>query len=63
MKSKLFIPDMKGCSDHNCIFVDNSKGMHTNGGCQCEKDLRRSKEGFQAIRLIRYLRAQIIRGE
>jgi len=29
-----------GCSDGNCIF-GNFGGMHTNGGCMCEREIRR----------------------
>lgn len=54
----LYFPDMKGCTDGSCLFQDNSKGMHTNGGCICEKELRRHPEGLKAVRTIRYLRMQ-----
>lgn len=27
--------ELLGCSDGYCKFRDNSKGQHTNGGCQC----------------------------
>lgn len=54
-----YIPGMKGCSDHGCIFQDNAKGMHTNGGCRCEKALLRTPEGIKAARTIRYLRMQL----
>lgn len=50
-----------GCSDSNCIFVDNSKKMHTNGGCQCEQSLRRQHGGFDACMTIRFLRNQLRR--
>jgi len=52
-------PSITGCTDGNCIFQDNSKGMHTNGGCQCEKVLRRHPEGLKAIRTILFLREQL----
>lgn len=54
-------PGMTGCTDGNCIFQDNSKGMHTNGGCQCEKELRRHPQGFKAIQTINFLRKQLLR--
>lgn len=46
-----------GCSDGNCLFIQTPEGgMKTNGGCQCEKALRHTKEGISAIRTIRILR-------
>lgn len=48
---------MDGCSDGGCIFQDNSNGMHTNGGCQCEKELRRHPQGLKAIQTIHFLRS------
>ena len=35
MKTKFHDLGVTGCSDGACIFQDNSKGMHTNGGCGC----------------------------
>ena len=35
MKTKFYDLGVTGCSDGACIFQDNSKGMHTNGGCGC----------------------------
>lgn len=55
----LYCPGIKGCSDRNCIFQDNARGMHTNGGCRCEKALLRTAEGVKAARTIRYLRMQM----
>ena len=55
----LYRPGIEGCSDHNCIFQDNSRGMHTNGGCRCEKDLLRQSQGRNAASTIRYLRYQL----
>ena len=57
--SELYRPDIQGCSDGNCIFQDNRKGMHTNGGCQCERELRRHPNGFKAVQTIKFLRNQI----
>lgn len=49
-----------GCTDGACLFRDNSKGMATNGGCNCERDLTRGNPtGREAGRLIRYLRAKL----
>lgn len=56
----LYAPGITGCSDHNCIFQNNSKGMHTNGGCNCEKELMRTTNGRKAARTIRYLREQML---
>lgn len=44
---ELYRPDVKGCMDGNCIFQDNSVGMHTNGGCSCERELVRTPEGLK----------------
>ena len=55
----MYRPNITGCTDGNCIFVDNSKGMHTNGGCQCERELRRHPQGLKAIQTIWFLRNQI----
>ena len=57
-RKDLYIQDMVGCSDGGCIFQDNlsDRRMHTNGGCNCEKELMRIPGGLKAIRLIRHLR-------
>jgi hypothetical protein len=55
----MYRPSITGCSDGGCIFQDNSKGMHTNGGCQCERELRRHPQGFKAIQTIHFLRDQL----
>ena len=59
--NEMYLRNMKGCTDHGCLFQDNSKGMGTNGGCQCEKELRRTVEGRKASTLIRYLRLKLTR--
>lgn len=56
---ELYYPTARGCTDHNCILSDNSKGIHTNGGCQCLRELQRTPLGFDAARTIRYLRQQL----
>ncbi len=48
-----------GCSDGGCLFQNNRGGMHTNGGCQCEKKLQYAPEGVSAIRTIRILRDRL----
>lgn len=58
MKIELYIPDMEGCSDGNCIFKKNT-GMVTNGGCQCAKKLQRTEAGWKAVRTINFLRSQM----
>lgn len=50
--------NLVGCHDGNCL-INPPKGMHTNGGCQCEKELRRSPYGLEAIRTIHYLRSAL----
>jgi hypothetical protein len=55
----LYRPNMKGCADGNCLFQDNNRGMHTNGGCNCERTLLRCENGFKAVQTIRYLRQQL----
>lgn len=52
----MYVPDMAGCCDGGCIFKDNSRGMHTNGGCNCERELCRTEHGRKAIHTIRFLR-------
>ena len=58
----LYSQDMTGCSDVNCLFQDNSENIATNGGCQCEKELRYASSDFgvKAARTIRYLRMQLV---
>lgn len=49
-----------GCSDGNCLFLKTpAGGMHTNGGCMCEKKLRHAPGGMDAIRTIRILRDRL----
>jgi hypothetical protein len=61
--SDLYAPEKlmtTSCSDGNCLFIKTSEGgMKTNGGCQCEKNLRRTPEGVSAIRTIRILRDRL----
>ena len=47
--------ELIGCSDHNCIITTpKRKGMGTNGGCGCAKDLQRiGAVGLNATRKIR----------
>lgn len=52
------MPGMVGCSDGNCILQDNSNGMHTNGGCRCEKELMRTTNGLAVARTIRWLQGR-----
>ena len=59
----MFHPNITGCSDGNCIFQDNSAGMHTNGGCRCERELQRHPQGLKAARTIRLLRAELRKHE
>lgn len=40
-----------GCSAHNCVIVDNSKAMHTNGSCSCIRDMSRSQIAILSSRL------------
>ncbi len=54
-----FKPGIKGCGDHNCIFENNTTGIHTNGGCGCERELIRHPKGFRSVQTIHFLRAQI----
>lgn len=61
-ESKEPMQGITGCSDVNCLFQDNSGSVATNGGCQCEKELRYSSPtlGAKAVRKIRYLRQQLV---
>ena len=56
---ELYHPGLTGCSDGGCI-IRLPKGMHTNGGCRCQKALMRTKEGRDAVRTIMFLRKQTI---
>jgi len=60
-KRDLYFPPLSGygCRDGNCILQDNSEVVHTNGGCQCEKEIRRTSKGLAAIRTIQYLRTKL----
>ena len=57
----LYLQGITGCSDRNCLFQNNHGNVATNGGCQCEKNLRYSTSdfGIRAARTIRYLRQQL----
>ena len=57
--NKYFAPDGVGCTDGNCIFRDNTKGMHTNAGCSCCKELMRTVPGRDALMLINHLKCLI----
>ncbi len=35
--------DLKGCTDGGCI-IKKPKGMHTNGGCRCAREIQRAGE-------------------
>jgi hypothetical protein len=39
MRNIKILPDIEGCSDHDCVF-GHPGGMGTNGGCACLKDFR-----------------------
>ena len=42
-----------GCTDGACIIA-RPKGMHTNGGCRCARELQRfGKAGLRAALLLR----------
>lgn len=57
MNEQQYVPGMMGCSDGGCIFEYKAPGtMVTNGGCQCQKELTRTDEGFRAYRTILWLR-------
>jgi hypothetical protein len=34
--------DWPGCTDGGCVVRDNTKGMHTNGGCRCVVNANRA---------------------
>ena len=34
-----------GCGDGNCLVDGKATGQHTNGGCQCRREVRR--EGLE----------------
>ena len=53
---------LPGCTDGGCMY-GHPGGMHTNGGCQCERELRRAKGGLKAVREIRALRARAEKAE
>lgn len=50
-------PGVEGCTDGGCMW-GHPGGMHTNAGCRCEKDLRRSLDLAAARRVIMNARAQ-----
>ena len=61
MSERHYIPGMTGCSDGGCIFNYKPPGtMVTNGGCQCQKELQRTDEGWKAVRTIIYLRRELM---
>lgn len=43
-----------GCSDGGCIVIE-PKGMHTNGGCRCNRD------PYKMVRLVYALKKEIER--
>lgn len=47
---------MIGCTDGSCIYRDNSKIMHTNSGCSCEKVILRTFNIDIAIQVINHLK-------
>lgn len=53
----LQIQVMVGCSDHGCIWKQ-PQGMGTNGGCNCEKELRRrlASLGYSLMQSILFCR-------
>lgn len=57
---ELYHPGLTGCSDGGCI-IKPPQGMHTNGGCGCERTIRRGTgaAGLNAVRTIHYLRDQL----
>lgn len=59
MSSPLFRPGLSGCSDGGCIIRDNSVGMHTNGGCNCARELSRHNVGREAYQTILWLRSEL----
>ena len=34
------------CGDSSCLFAKNKRGMRTNGGCRCFRDLPTTKRMF-----------------
>lgn len=46
-----------GCCDHGCEF-DPPKGMGTNGGCRCLKDIRPTALRIDVTQKVRALRKQ-----
>jgi len=59
MSAILYVPNAIGCSDGGCILRDNSKGMHTNGGCNCAKEIMRLRCGIDTVQTIQFLRKQL----
>jgi len=55
-------PVPSGCGDHSCVFGP-PKGMGTNGGCRCLKDIRPTEKRIRVERDIRSLRAALTRAE
>ena len=53
---------LPGCTDGGCMY-GHPGGMHTNGGCVCEKELRRAPGGLKAVREIRMLRTRAEKAE
>ncbi len=51
--------NIEGCSSGGCIFKTDRSGVHSNGGCQCAKDLARTENGRKAIRFIWELKHKI----
>lgn len=47
--------ELRGCSDGGCI-IRKPEGMHTNGGCGCERELRQALGLQDSRRFIHALR-------
>lgn len=47
--------ELRGCTDGNCI-IRKPEGMHTNGGCGCERELRHALGLQDSRRFIHALR-------
>jgi len=46
-----------GCGNHSCI-LEKTKGLGTNGGCSCLRDLR-FKQRIRVEKLLKRLREEI----
>lgn len=56
----LYRPGLQGCSDGGCI-INPPTGLHTNGGCNCAKTIRRGAgdTGLNVELTIHYLRGEL----